>query len=69
MLGRAGRAGEGPHPTSMHRSLARGSPCLTPSSSPLIPKGLIQTSGETTGVNLALNRETCPDTLLAVLPS
>lgn len=69
MLGRAGRAGEGSHPTSMHRSLARGSPCLTPCSSPLIPKGLIQTSGETMGVNLALNRETCPDALLAVLPS
>lgn len=69
MLGRAGRAGEGLHPTSVHRSLARGSPCISPFFSPLIPKGLIQTSGETIGVNLALNRKTCPEALLAVLPS
>lgn len=69
MLGRAGRAGEGPHPTSAHHSLARGSPFISPSFSPLFPKGLIQTSGETIGVNLALNRKTCPDALLPVLLS
>ena len=69
MLRRAGRAGKGLHPTSMHPSLPRGGPRVNPSFSPLTPEGLMQTSGETKGVDLALNRKTCSSgTLLGVLP-